>query len=325
MLNRAPIFLNCFSRGGSNIFWNLFLSHPGVSSPMQETLEVFRTGLQAPTRAGYWVALLCGQWRVFDQWNLEDRPLFPGRAKAYIDRQLHLRRLTTASDPVMRFKAPGAAYSLAEIEATRLVAKNNNGLVFLRAALRDLYPDAVFFSLTREPIALYESHKRRGISRGVAAFAAFYRSIAQRMLFDAAQHEYCHWVRFEDLLADPARSTRDLYTKAGLDPGAAPYLRFKCKPHLQGDGSYGSRYETNSHRWFTPSEARAFLEPSINQLQAQRTSAPERSEIRAALSDLLPLLGYSDEVEPAMPTPDHTRGAGVAVPPPGSLAKAASR
>ena len=41
MLDKAPIFLNGFTRGGSDIIVNLMLSHPGVCAPSGETQRVF--------------------------------------------------------------------------------------------------------------------------------------------------------------------------------------------------------------------------------------------------------------------------------------------
>ena len=72
-LNRAPIFLNCLSRGGSNIFWNLFLSHPDACSPIRETLEIFRADWRAPTRTGLWLALTSGQPRLFELAEISPR------------------------------------------------------------------------------------------------------------------------------------------------------------------------------------------------------------------------------------------------------------
>ena len=46
-INKNPIILNCFSRGGSNILWNFFISHPSVCHPLQETLEIFGINLRS--------------------------------------------------------------------------------------------------------------------------------------------------------------------------------------------------------------------------------------------------------------------------------------
>ena len=42
MLNKRPIFIIGFARGGTNIILNLLRSHPDVCSPRGETDQVFR-------------------------------------------------------------------------------------------------------------------------------------------------------------------------------------------------------------------------------------------------------------------------------------------
>ena len=61
----------------------------------------------------------------------------------------------------MIFKTQDIKYTKSEIEMSRLVIKNNNGLVYCTELFFDMYPDATFIALIRNPIALYESHKRR--------------------------------------------------------------------------------------------------------------------------------------------------------------------
>lgn len=42
MLNKKPLFINAFARGGSNILMNLLMSHPGVCVSNGETHKVFK-------------------------------------------------------------------------------------------------------------------------------------------------------------------------------------------------------------------------------------------------------------------------------------------
>ncbi len=297
MLNHRPIFLNCFSRGGSNILWNLLLSHPQVCSPMRETLEIFYFGLRARTWPGLWVRVLSRQPRLFDQWHLQPRRPLTGAAARYLDRVLYRYKLTTLDDEDMSIKAPGQTYTRDEVEASRLVAKNNNGLTFLTERLLEVYPDATFFALVRHPVALYESHRRRGISPGPDAFAPFYNRLAQRMLDDADRFDACHLLRFEQLVHEPLASVDEIYHHAGLERGAVERLRFKCKPHLQPDGSHSTPYDQNSHRWFAPDEVPAFLEPSIDRLQAERVDASEAARVLELTAEVRQALGYSDAPE----------------------------
>jgi hypothetical protein len=123
MINERPIFINCFSRGGSNIFWNFFLTHPDVCSPIAETLQIFGAGLRHATLEGYSVALLSHQWRLFDQWNyIERQPVSP-LVESLIDRTFYRWKLKSLTDSEMRYKREDELYTRSEVEHARLGAK----------------------------------------------------------------------------------------------------------------------------------------------------------------------------------------------------------
>jgi hypothetical protein len=292
MLNRTPIFLNCFSRGGSNILWNVFLTHPDVASPILETLEIFRTGIRKPKLAGYKLALLSRQPRLLDQWNLNERPPVPAAAKEFFDQELYKWKVKTLEHPEMKFKTETEIYTLEEAQNARLVSKNNNGTIFLTPMLREMYPDSTFIALTRDPFALYESFKRRGIISEASAFAQFYNRLAGRMLEDRENLPRYHLMKFEDLLADPLASTSQLYDWTNLDASKVTKLRFKAKPHLQKDGSHGTQFQSGHHYWFKPDEVYSILEKDINTFSADRLAPEDRAEISRLCGPVLKTLGY---------------------------------
>jgi hypothetical protein len=296
MLNTAPIVLNCFSRGGSNIFWNVFLSHPDVCSPILETLQIFGAGIRHATVPGYALALRTRQRRLFDQWNLAPRKPVSAAAARTIDRVLFERKMRTLADPELRFKDPETVYAPDEVERARLVLKNNNGLVFLAGTFRELYSDAAFFGLVRHPVAVYESHLRHRTppARSVDAFADFYNRICGRMHEDSRILPRYRLFRFEDLVRDPVGSIRKIYSDALLDLGRVRAVRFKAKRHFAPDGSYGSRYAAGRHHWFPWADVPAFFEPEINALQASRLHERDRSALLRATERIRGLLGYDD-------------------------------
>jgi hypothetical protein len=122
VLNKRPIFINAFSRGGSNILWNIFLSHPDVCSPIIETLEIFRIGLYGKW-PGYKVIMLSGQPKLFNQKYLEPRRPLNARTQEYIDGMLYEWKLKTAVDDEMCFKYEDERYTLDEVKEARLCAK----------------------------------------------------------------------------------------------------------------------------------------------------------------------------------------------------------
>jgi hypothetical protein len=289
----APIFLNCFSRGGSNILWNIFLSHPRVCSPIHETLAIFRADWRRPTRAGLWFALLSGQPHFFDQWYLHRRRSLSRPATRFMEATLQHWKMKTLADSEMRFKSEGEVYSKEDVEGCRLALKHNNGLAFLTDQLAALYPDAVFIALVREPVALYESHRRRRIAKTAEHFAPFFNSIARTMIEDSERLQNYHLVRFEDVLDDPIATAVRVHRLAGLDPSLCPRFRFKAKKHFRADGSYGSERVEGSHHWMTPEEVRAFLEPSVNRVQAQQLDPGEVGVVLDRTREVRDQLGYA--------------------------------
>lgn len=292
MINKAPIFLNCFSRGGSNILWNMFLTHPDVCSPIRETLDIFSFNLKRVRVEGSLAALLSRQWRLFDQWHLKPRSAVPKTGRQYIDKTLYRWKLKTLHDDEMKFKTEADIYSLEEVERARLVAKNNNGLAFLSDLFFEMYPDATFFALVRHPLALYESHQRRQIFTSAEQFAEFYRRLATRMIEDEVRFEHYHVVKFEDLVADPLGSIKQLYGLANLDFGPVTKIRFKAKAHLQSNGRHTSSYAVGQHYWFEPEALDQFLEPKINQYQASRLEPAEKAMLYRLTAPVLTRLGY---------------------------------
>ena len=95
-LNKSPIILNCFSRGGSNILWNYFLSHPNICHPLEETLQIFCTNIKAPRVEGYKVAFMEKRF-LFNQWNFNERSTVKSKTAKYIDRVLYRKKITLCS------------------------------------------------------------------------------------------------------------------------------------------------------------------------------------------------------------------------------------
>ncbi|MDZ7831105.1 MAG: sulfotransferase [Desulfobacterales bacterium] len=279
MKNKAPIFLNCLSRGGSNIFWNIFLSHPDACSPIRETLEIFRTNWRDPHWEGYVAALLSGQPLLFDQWKLKPRRPVSAWTKNFIDATLYRHKLRTFSDPDMRFKAEGELYTRNEVHSARLVTKNNNGLSFLSDMFSEMYPDATFFALLRDPVPLYESHLRRNIFKSPQEFAAFYNRLVDRAVSDQERFPCYHIIRFEDILSDPQTMIPRLHQLAGLDPGKVDKVRFRAKPHFLPDGTHGTSLPAFDHYWFALDQVYDILEPGINRFQEERIARAEREQV----------------------------------------------
>jgi len=292
MKNNAPIFLNCLSRGGSNIFWNIFLSHPDACSPIRETLEIFRTDLRDPHWEGYFVSMFSGQPNLFNQWKLEARRPVSGWVKDFIDSTLYKYKLHTFTDEEMRFKAEGQLYTYEEVERSRLVTKNNNGISFLSDMFAEMYPQATFFALLRDPIPLYESHRRRKISNSPQEFASFYNRLLDRAISDHKRFKNYHIVRFEDILANPKEMIPSLYRMANLNLQKVTKVRFRAKPHYQRDGTHGTALPAMGHYWFELDQVYEILEPEINRLQVEHIPQTERDQVAELTKGHREAFGY---------------------------------
>lgn len=296
MKNPSPIILNCFSRGGSNILWNILLSHPEVCSPIEETLEIFRIDWRDLRWSGLQAAWLTRQWKFFDQWNLQLRGAISGDARAFIDDTLFHWKLKTLEDDEMRYKTKDVLYTTAEVENARLALKNNNGIVFLSEQFAEMYAGLTFFALVRDPIPLYESHKRNHtpVTSSPEKFASFYRQMIEKMWTDAERWDFYHILRFEDILGNPVQAIRKIYELAGLDIGQVQLMRFKAKPHMQANGSHTTSLQAGRHYWLSFDEVPHMLEPEVNQHQVSKLAPQELDQIRRLTCGIRSRLGYGD-------------------------------
>ncbi len=288
MKNKSPIILNCFSRGGSNILWNYFLSHPDVCHPMRETLEIFKTKVLSNSWIGIKLLYIAKQ-DIFNQWNFKKRKPVNGSAKKFIDKVLFEQKLKNYYDEEMIFKTQDLKYTKSEIEMSRLVMKNNNGLVYCTELFFDMYPDATFIALIRNPIALYESHKRRNTppAKSPQVFANYYKNIFKKMKEDSKKIKNYHLMKFEDLLLNPIGSLKSLYEKSGLDFRQIEKIRLKSKPFMNKYGTHETKFIQNKHYWFSKNEIVEFLEPGVNDNQIAMLNSYDQKYIMDELHNIM--------------------------------------
>jgi len=174
------------------------------------------------------------------------------------------------------------------------VLKNNNGLTFLANTFRTMYPGATFLALVRDPLPLYESHKRHKtpVSASPEIFAAFYNAMIVHMLAQTAGHSDSHLLRFEDVLADPLDTAHQVYAWCGLDINKVTKLRFKAKSYTRADGSHRTNYQEGRHYWFAFNELDAMLDPEVDQHQVSKLSPAEAQRLRALTREACQSLGY---------------------------------
>ena len=245
MLNKRPIFIVGFARGGTNIILNLLRSHPEVCSPRGETDQVFRGKGRFPLikepltvfLSKWWHYLPVLMWQrqdVFSTRSSKTRREFLPKTAEHIDRVLFHDKLKALGPNQNRYKTENVQYTLEEIKNSRLLGKNLNGLIFLTDRLDEMYPDATFLALVRNGFAVCEGHIRRGAHPARAA--RLYQEGCQRMIQDAQNMENYHVFRFEDIIHQPVESLRKIYASAGLEP--VDKIRLETARVITPDGQH---------------------------------------------------------------------------------------
>ena len=300
MLNKKPIFIVGFSRGGSNIMLNLLRSHPHACSPRGETNEVFRgKGKSEP------LAIRWEKWRAYlpilleqkedvfsaDKWELR-RP-FSETVQMQVDRFMFEDKRKARDGSQNKWRTENVEYTDAEIDEARLLCKNLDGIIFLTPEFARMYPDAHFIGLVRNGYAVCEGHFRRKSS--LTAIARKYRLGAEQMLKDAETLPNFNIIRYEDIIEKPLEALADIYRFAGLDPNATPKIRLQTKQTIQADGKH--RYVKNAVRkvlvWYEPDEFMAHFVKDANQNQINRLTPAQLDQIEDECGDVLAAFGYT--------------------------------
>lgn len=305
MRNRNPIFLNCFTQGGSNILWNMIVSHPDVCSPKTETHSCFENGINLgmnkTKRPWHWIIiswtgialfLLTLQHRLFDVRNIRPRRLIPGLAERIIDYRLFNAKCLSFDEQGFKFKGPNVLYSTEELAATRFCSKGNNGLVFLNPIYRHMYPTVRFVGMVRHPLALYESWSRRNVVKTPEEFARFYNALAGKMISEQQKGNY-KLVTFENLMTHPIEVVRDVYSFLGLDFDESRKLRLKAKKHYRDDGTYGTDLKEGQYYWFSVDEVKSYFGSGVS----KKIKLLNADDIRIVLDlteDIRLKLGYDE-------------------------------
>lgn len=299
MLNNAPIFLNGFTRGGSNIVTNLLLSHPGVCLPTGETQKVFlgETGVEPRWRTPYkrwrydFPLALSGRRDLFNPDDLSERPTLSPWAMRHIDRVLYRERFVARHEMHNRFVSEGVLYTDEVLARARLFCRNLNGVVLMTDNFAAMYPDATFFGLIRNGLSLCEGLMRRG--RSVESSAELYCRLADKMLADSERYERYRIARFEDILRDPLKEMAALYQHADLDFGQIEKIRLQTHPTLSRSGEHRlERGKEGQVVWYTRDQVESHFRPDIDAIQQDKLTATDRDSFLKVAGATMEKLGY---------------------------------
>ena len=305
MLNKKPIFLNCFAHGGSTLLSNFLISHPYVCvSAGGETHKIFKG-------RGEWYSiwetrrrllvydlplrLMIGQ-NFFDPKLIAPRQTdIPDTARRYIDRILYNGRFRAGVENLNMYQYEGVPYSREELTKCRMVTKGLNGLVFATDLFREMYPDAVFFALVRDGLAMCEGRVRRG--QTAADFGQEFVRVVERMYQLQTEMSNYHVLRFEDMTADPLGFLKKLYHLAGLDVGQLKKVRLLARPITTKEGDRKVTMKGGDRRisWYSFDELTAYIRPEINTNQRTLLSKEDRETFMRLAGPTMEKAGYGTD------------------------------
>lgn len=298
MLNKNPIFLVGFARGGSNIVLNLLRSHPNVCSPRGETQEVFKgKGRESYlTRLGkrisYLPVMMAERHDVFsiDRWY--EIPPFKKFSQKRIDSILYHDKVK-ATEPGQNFyKAQNIPYSKEEIYASRILCKNLNGLIFLTPQFASMYPDACFIALVRNGYAVIEGHLRRGLP--LESFAENYLQGCRQIIKDSQRFDNYNVFRYEDFIDHPQESLQRLFTITDLSLDEIEKIRLQTKRVIQTDGSHhlSQSSEEKELLWYDTDKYFNHFIKGANENQIRRLTENQRRVIGEICGEVLEYFNY---------------------------------
>ncbi len=298
MLNRRPIFINALARGGSNILMNLLLSHPDVClSSAAESNKVFKgtrwdSGWRiAKKRICYDLPIRVLTGRDFFSSRVAPRKPLPPFVRRYIDHILYHGRFNALIETHNLYKFDTIAYTREELASCRLLTKALNGLVYTVEMFGDMYPDAVFFGLVRNGLAVCEGCVRRGWS--AEDFARTYKSVVEKMFELNAQMPNYYIVRYEDMVANPLEFTHKIYKHAELDIKHLQRIRLQSKPIMDREGkhSLNKGYDRQVF-WYDLNSLQKHIRSDTNENQIRQLSADNKAKFLSIGGGIMEELGY---------------------------------
>lgn len=279
---------------------NLLASHPQVCT-VGETHQLFKgsnildSRLQIVTKSvmrDLPLMLATGQDFLSPR-NISDRSGAPKVAAWLLRRVFEASKRRSNHAHLNQFKSPGVLYSQAEIDSSRMLAKNLDGTVLVSDLLRKIYPKCRFVGMTRHGLAVCEGHMRRG--RSVEQVGEMYAKVAGKIIHDARTVDNYQLVRFEDLVANPIETLDKIFEQLGLDPALVGDVRLQERKLVAEDGQHRLRQDCAEWdvRWLSKSDLPGEFDPDVNNRQIERLTEEQRREFLSYSSDVMAQLGYT--------------------------------
>jgi len=282
MQKPSCIVINAFSRGGSNILWNVMQSHPSVCSPILETRELLRRHIFR------WTPLL----PVLLRHNAVVASPLGVPCAWSVRRGLNRWKMKNYGHPDNGTKSDGVLYTEDEVAESVLCVKSLDEDVEYSTLFRSIFDDVRFLCLVRDGYALCNGWKRRGMSPDAAGRR--YARVTDRMLQLCDEYEGSAVFKFEELIGDPFAYSQRLYSFCSLTPDRLPKLRLKSKRVLSSNGRHEARFgEENRKYWLAPDEISVALDDQVNERQSAQVNDADRAVFDKHAHENMKRLGYA--------------------------------
>lgn len=278
MLNKKTILISGFSRGGTNILWNILQSHPLVCAPEHETGAIFR----------YPEHLKFSHFIKFaDKFGF----LYTNLSRHIIDYQLYRYKMKNLHKADNKYKYEDDIYTKSEVSNSTLCLKSVDKDIFQTELLLEVYPEMYVIFLVRNGYAIAEGHFRRGIS--IKESAENYVQIGREMHRILQERENSTIIKFENVLDAPFQISESLYTFAHLKPKTLKKLRLKSKKIKKDSKLHETNYGVSEKKyWFSQDQISQILDPQINNKQISDLTPEQIMEFNSIAGQQLIAFGY---------------------------------
>jgi hypothetical protein len=290
-VKRELILVSGFSRGGTNILWNLICSHPGVLSTGLELNEVFGpSSTKIPLR---WKAAI-------ECFAIPGLPV-PGFVADYARNRIVKFAEEHARSSWGRWKSPDRLYTEDEISRLPLCTKSVNSwardrlFAHLKRNIALKYNN-VLLAAFGEVKTIYlirdsESQCNGWMRRGCAPYDAgkWYRRIVSIMLEDYARRpDDILFVMFHEVISNPLSTARRVHEFLGLQRTDLPAFHLKSKKVLKADGKHEVLQGTEGQMMWVPAHQLGnFLDPGVDARQRDMLDSAARSALQKGLGDIV--------------------------------------
>lgn len=282
------IVVNGFTRGGTNILWNILQSHPQICAPNRETGELL-FGVYTKYVP---VALMQFLRRLVVNEKI-NKSMVGHLGRQVILKHFNRRKIVDSSIGEDNFKFENERYTTEELDSSILCLKSVDYDIVFTDWFETYLEEPHFIGVIRNGYAVCNGWTRRGKTASEAGL--IYREIAEKMIEYSDQKENYTIVRFENILSDPFGVGEKLFANFDLQPIKLDKLKLKSKRVLSSTGEHQVKSgAVNQKYWISKNDIGEFFNTDIDKIQASRLSVGEKKEFEKNAMPILKYFNYSE-------------------------------